>query len=191
MASTSTGYQPRMIVREQPSSSGQVMSVSSGCKISFNTDAVAEFNNSAVVDLKNTAYMHLENTSYIDMSTGTYIKDDNVYVASSAMKLPAVRYGLIFLESTKNATYTIQTRPYKGSRIELIANTTFVHTVRGCTNKTVHFGATASTLYSIVLSPKAAADDLGVGVVLRGGSSNQWWALSYSTALVTGSTACT
>ena len=117
------------------------------------------------------------------------VAHDSVVSTTAAGALTG--YGVSVLAATANATYTLAI-PDVGVKKQLVAHTTFTHTVRASSAvATGGFGVTGTTLHDIALSPTVALSPEGVSVELVGMSSILWEIISASTDTVVASTVCT
>ena len=101
------------------------------------------------------------------------------------------RSGLSVLGSSISAKYTMD-HPIAGVRKEIVAYTTYTHTVRASSDKTVVFGKSDGKRYSAVLVPTTKDARGGNSLTIIGLSTVQWAVMGHSTvSSVTFSTACT
>jgi len=151
MASTSTGYNKSVISREQPSSSGQVMSFTSGCILNVNAGAKAnlsgkiEMNSGSTFDIESGAKLtaasgakvamesgstfDVESGGYLTVANGGYFADENLttVTASGVYGTTVSARGTIYLNPTSSGNVTIQiTSAIKvGQRLDiLVGNST-------------------------------------------------------------------
>lgn len=193
MASTSTGYHKSTIVREQPSSSGQVMSFTSGCMLNIQGGAVQKIRSGGEIEVKSGSTINVESGGSLSLNSGAIVKD--AVVAQSSDVVAMVRTGIsVFSTAVAKAnTITISALPMAGIRKTIITYTTLVQTVRGASAVATApiFGTTASKTYSFTISPTSKQAKVGVFVELVGHSTKRWHVSCRSTAYVAFSTACT
>lgn len=183
MASTSTGYHSRTIVREQPTSSGQVQTFSSGCIQNFNASAELRVQSGGIIDLK----------------SGSIMKSNVTNQTSANKSIP--RDGISVIASTIANTMTISSIPQAGMHKEIVCYTTLAQTIRGASSVGVTFGATANKYYSFVVTNTTKTEELGTRIVLTGHSTKRWHisavandptlASTAKSSLLAMSTACT
>lgn len=215
MPSTSTGYHPRSIVRERPSSSGQLMSFSSGCKLNMKVDSEIEmesgstmnvesgavFNIAGKQQVKSGGELELESGSTMNVESGGVISINSggilkfAVTAQSTVVVAMPRDGVSVLSSAVAGakTYTLNGIPIAGMRKTIISYSTLAATIRGASvvGQVTFSGSTVPKAFSVVLTPTSKQQIIGTYMELIGASSKRWHVLTRSTAHVAFSTACT
>lgn len=148
MASTSTGYHKATIVREQPSSSGQVMSWTSGC------------------------ILNIQSGAELRLKSGGIFKSAVTNQTSANKSIP--RDGISVIESTIANTMTISAIPQAGIVKKIVTYSTFAQTIRGASSVGVLFGATSDTYYDFTVTNSSKTQDAGIHIELLGHSTNRW-----------------
>ena len=215
MPSTSTGYQPRMITRGQPSSSGQLETFSSGCKLNMKVDSEIEmesgstmnvesgavFNIAGKQQVKSGGELELESGSTMNVESGGSLSVNSggilkFAVTAQSTAVPSMpRDGISVLSSAVAAAakYTLSGVPIAGIRKTIISYSTLAATIRGASvvGQVTFSGSTVPKAFSIVLTPTSKYQIIGSPVELIGASSKRWHVIPRSTAHVAFSTACT
>jgi len=193
MASTSTGYARSIISREQPSSSGQVMSFTSGCTLNVQGGAVQKIQSGGEMELKSGSTVNVESGASININSGGLVKD--AVVAQSSGALSMTRTGISVFSTAVAAAnkITISALPMAGIRKTIVTYTTLVQTVRGASAVATApiFGTTATKTYSLLIAPTSKQAKMGAFIELIGHSTKRWHFNCRSTAYVSLTTACT
>lgn len=180
MATTSTGYHPGTIIFQQPTSSGQIGTVSSGCSLDFEVDALLDLksgstcNMSGVVNRKSGSKITNESGSSQINSSGAYVRNA-VAVHTSASTTIGYRGGHKRISSTIANTFKIK-RPTKAGQNFTISviGTSQIQTFRGSTAKLAQFGSTAGARWSMVVAPTSISKKTGVRIDLVAMSTLSW-----------------
>ena len=123
-----------------------------------------------------------------ESSGGGYTKE-SVITTTAAGTL--YNCGVSVLAATANATYTMAA-PVAGVQKEIVAYTTFTHTVRASSDLSVVIGKSDGKRYSLSIAPTTKDARGGETAILRGLSTTQWAIVGHSTvSAVTLTTACT
>lgn len=178
MASTSTGYAKSLISKEQPSSSGQVMTWSSGCTLNIQAGAV--FKNTGSVQIKSGSTMDVESGGYFTVASGGKSANENVSQPtklSTALPDEGVSY------ITTGGNYYL--KPRLGARKTIISLTTeIVSILAGTSLAACRFGTSKETCVGI--TNKKFSKGMGMSIELIGIGATTWLLLSPSSAALGG-----
>ena len=157
MGTTSTGYNPTMIVRQQPTSSGQIMTFSSGCVADFEADTLLDMKANSTMRLRSGAKIRRAVTAHTSATTSITALDGHKTIGSTIAN-----------------TFKLS-QPNPGDELTIsVVGTSFVQTFRGSTAKVTRFGSTALKKYSMVVAPTSKSKSQGVHVRLVALSSASW-----------------
>lgn len=181
MPSSSTGYHPATITKEQPTSSGQLMTWSSGCTANFKADSE--------IEMESGSTMNVESGAVIKVASGGRMYDQNVVTSTAAGSL--TNAGISVLGATAAAVFTLAA-PAVGVRKRIVSNCTAAIKIKGSTGDTVRFGSTLGGTVLVVAAPtsKNVTNNFGRHIELYGVATNLWGITSYdSTSVLTAATA--
>jgi len=191
MASTSTGYNKSIITKEQPSSSGQVMSFTSGCILNIQNGAIYRVKSGGEMEIESGSTINVESGGSLSVNSGAIFKVGLTNQSSAVTAMPRDGISAMSTAVAVATNYLMAGPPKAGIRKTIITYSTLAATIRGASLAAsgIYFGS-ASTNHAIVITPTSLQQKVGVVVDLIGQSSLQWGVNCNSTAYIVFSTAC-
>lgn len=202
MSSTSsTGHHLHTIQFEQPSSSGETMSMTSGCQmiaedgavIKHSSGSFEEYSSGAYINLKNKAYMDVNANAYVDFNAGSYqtlgssayinLSTGSAYIKKAVVAHSSLNATLdqsainVVTSATSDIVFYLPVLTDEGMETEIISYTTFAWLLKGITKK-VYFGSTLVTNHQLTLIGTTLTEKYGLAITLRSFSTQGWQIMS-------------
>ena len=171
MPSSSTGHHDVGISREQPSSTGQLLTFSSGCKLNMKVDSE--------IEMESGSTFNVESGAYFVLNSGAYFSNENITTPTKVSTAISAD-GLTYFSSGGN--YYLKTR--QGAMKTLLSLTTeVVNVIAGTSLAAGRYGTSKECCLGITNAK--AGKGMGIGVQLFGVGASTWSVITPSSGALT------
>ena len=184
----STGYPQYMFHREQPSSSGQQVTVTSGSLLEFESGSLLELESGSTMNVKSGGYISVESGGRIAVEDGGIIalaggaQIRETVTAHTSLTKALTHTGIATITaSTKDIAFTLEAPGVAGLTKTIVPLTTKAQYINASTGITVTVGATGKYGFKVELLAAGKAE--GCAFVLKSLSTVAWTAAALPSTL--------